>query len=207
MQSTKLQQQMRRMLLIIAVIFALTAESLAQKSISGNVTSQEDGQPLPYVNVSVKGTTNGTITDFDGNYTIKANESDILVFSFIDFKTQEIAVGSQTKIDVTLENDNLLLNEVVAIGYGTMKKSDLTGAVTSIKAEALKKTPAAGLDQALQGRAAGVTVNANSGQPGQAAEVRIRGIGSVVGDCAPIYVVDGVITDNIAFLSPSDITS
>lgn len=207
MQSTKLQQQMRRMLLIIAVIFALTAESFAQKSISGNVTSQEDGQPLPYVNVSVKGTTNGTITDFDGNYTIKANESDILVFSFIDFKTQEIAVGSQTKIDVALENDNLLLNEVVAIGYGTMKKSDLTGAVTSIKAEALKKTPAAGLDQALQGRAAGVTVNANSGQPGQAAEVRIRGIGSVVGDCAPIYVVDGVITDNIAFLSPSDITS
>jgi TonB-linked SusC/RagA family outer membrane protein len=171
------------------------------------VTSVDDGQPLPYVNVSVKGTTVGTITDFDGNYTLKANDSDVLVFSFIDFKTQEVNIDTQTTINVALESDNLMLNEVVAIGYGTMKKSDLTGAVTSIKADALKKTPASGLDQALQGRAAGVTVNANSGQPGQAAEVRIRGIGSVVGDCAPIYVVDGVITDNISFLSPSDITS
>ena len=207
MQNLRQQQTMRRTLLMLALLLLMTTGALAQRSISGNVTSVDDGQPLPYVNVSVKGTTVGTITDFDGNYTLKANDSDVLVFSFIDFKTQEVNVGTQTTVNVALESDNLMLNEVVAIGYGTMKKSDLTGAVTSIKADALKKTPASGLDQALQGRAAGVTVNANSGQPGQAAEVRIRGIGSVVGDCAPIYVVDGVITDNISFLSPSDITS
>lgn len=208
MQYTKSQQKLiRRMTLFVIMLMFPLCGAIAQKTISGTVSSSEDGLPLPYVNVSIKGTTNGTITDFDGKYNIKVNESDILVFSFIDFKTREISVGTQTSIDVVMENDNLLLNEVVAIGYGTMKKSDVTGAVTSIKADALKKTPASGLDQALQGRAAGVTVNANSGQPGQAAEVRIRGIGSVVGDCAPIYVVDGVITDNISFLSPSDITS
>ena len=99
-----------------------------------------------------------------------------------------------------------MLDEVVAIGYGTMKKSDVTGAVSSIKADQLQKTPAAGIDQALQGRAAGVTVNANSGQPGAAAEVRIRGIGTT-NNSAPLYVVDGVMLDNITFLSPNDIES
>ncbi|HLP05621.1 MAG TPA: TonB-dependent receptor, partial [Paludibacter sp.] len=103
--------------------------------------------------------------------------------------------------------DSKMLNEVVAIGYGTMKKSDLTGSVASVKADQLQRTPAAGLDQALQGRAAGVTVNANSGQPGAAATIRIRGIGSVMGGSDPIYVVDGMITNNISFLSPNDIES
>ena len=99
-----------------------------------------------------------------------------------------------------------MLEEVVAIGYGVIKKSDLTGSVASVKGEQLKKTPAAGLDQALQGVAAGVTVNSSSGQPGAAAEVRIRGIGTV-NNSAPIYVVDGVIVDNINYLSPNDISS
>ena len=109
-------------------------------------------------------------------------------------------------VSFVLEPDNLMLDEVVAIGYGTMRKSDLTGAVSSVKADQLQKTPAAGVDQALQGRAAGVTVNANSGQPGAAAEVRIRGIGTV-NNSAPLYVVDGVMVDNITYLSPNDIES
>ena len=122
------------------------------------------------------------------------------------YKSIENKGESGSQINFSLTSDNLMLDEVVAIGYGTMKKSDVTGAVSSIKADQLQKTPAAGIDQALQGRAAGVTVNANSGQPGAAAEVRIRGIGTT-NNSAPLYVVDGVMLDNITFLSPNDIKS
>lgn len=201
---------LRIVLIVMATLFvqAMLNNVFAQKvDVSGTISSKDDGTPLPFVNVSIKGTTVGTISDIDGNFSLKVSQGDVLVFSFIDYKTQEITYTGQSTISVAMENDNLMLQEVVAIGYGTMKKSDLTGAVTSIKADALKKTPASGLDQALQGRAAGVTVNANSGQPGASAEVRIRGIGSVVGDCSPIYVVDGIITDDISFLAPSDIQS
>ena len=190
------------LLLMPALLWAQQPES-----VTGTVKSKDDGQPLPFVNISIKGTTTGTISDMDGNFNIKAKRGDVLVFSFIDCKSLEEAYDGQSPLNVMMEKSDQMLDEVVAVGYGTMRKSDVTGAVTSIKAEALQQTPAAGLDQALQGRAAGVTVNANSGQPGASAEIRIRGIGSVVGDCSPIYVVDGIITDNISFLAPSDIVS
>ncbi|KAA6302223.1 MAG: TonB-dependent receptor SusC [Candidatus Ordinivivax streblomastigis] len=174
--------------------------------VSGVVTDGEDPFGLPGVSVFVQGSTVGTATDMDGKYTLSIPKGKSLTFSYVGYKTQTIAVKGNEEIDVVMTIDALLLNEVVAIGYGTMKKSDLTGAVASVKAAQLQKTPAAGIDQALQGRVAGVTVNANSGQPGAAAEVRIRGIGTV-NDSRPIYVVDGVITDNITFLSPNDIAS
>ena len=123
------------------------------------------------------------------------------------YKTQEVKVSGAGPIRVTLVPDNVQLQEVVAIGYGTMKKSDLTGAVTSVSADQLLKAPVSGLDQALQGRAAGVTVTSASGQPGEAATIRIRGIGSAMGGNDPLYVVDGVITTDIKFLAPSDIQS
>lgn len=180
----------------------LSAQSLI---VTGKVTSAEDKLPLPGVSVLVKGTYKGTSTDVDGSYSIAVEKGQVLLFTSIGFIEQEIQAIT-SKIDVSLETDAQMLDEVVAIGYGVMKKSDLTGSVASVKGDKLQKTPAAGLDQALQGVAAGVTVNSSSGQPGAAAEVRIRGIGTV-NNSAPIYVVDGVIVDNINYLSPNDIIS
>lgn len=167
-----------------------------------------EGDPDPVIgaNVMVKGTTNGTITDFDGNFSLQAKSGDVLLISYMGYKSQEVK-ATASPMRVTLKPDNVMLDEVVAIGYGAMKKSDLTGAVTSVKAEELTKAPVSGLDQALQGRAAGVTVTTNSGQPGEAATIRIRGIGSAIGGNDPLYVVDGVITSDISFLAPNDIQS
>lgn len=175
--------------------------------ITGLVIGEEDNLPVIGANVTVKGTNLGTITDFDGAFEITAPVGDILMVSYIGYQQFEQKITtSNTSIRIVLKSDVKVLDEFVAIGYGTMKKSDLTGAVSSVKADQLQKTPAAGLDQALQGKVAGVTVNANSGQPGAAAEVRIRGIGTV-NNSAPLYVVDGVMVSDINFLSPNDIES
>jgi len=191
--------------LLTAILFAtITFTAFAQK-VTGVVTDSSDDYPIPGVAVFVKGTSNGTVTGNDGDYSISAAQGATLVFSCMGYKNQEVVVSGY-QINVSLELDAQMLEEVVAIGYGVMKKSDVTGSVTSVKGDQLQRTPAAGLDQALQGVAAGVTVNASSGQPGAAAEVRIRGIGTV-NNSSPIYVVDGVIVDNINYLSPSDIAS
>jgi TonB-dependent starch-binding outer membrane protein SusC len=194
-------------LLSICLIFAQLL-SAQNSQVSGIVTAAEDGLPLPGVSISIQGG-NGisTITDEDGHYSIKAAPGKSLVFSYIGFKRLVKETTNSSTLNVTLESNTSVLNEVVAIGYGTMKKSDLTGAVTSISANQIKRVPVSGMDQALQGRAAGVTVNANSGQPGASAQVRVRGIGTVLSSCNPIYVVDGVILDDISFLSPSDMES
>lgn len=196
---------MKRPLLFIGLLFCAMHLLGQTFVITGTINASDDPLPLPGVNVAAKGTTIGTITDIDGNYSINVKKGDVLVFSYMGYKTVQQTVQQAGTMNITLDPENLMLEEVVAIGYGSMKKSDLTGAVTSIKSDQLQKTPAAGLDQALQGRAAGVTVNANSGQPGAAASIRIRGIGSAIGGSEPIYVVDGVITSNISFLSPNDI--
>ncbi|MGN1211091.1 MAG: SusC/RagA family TonB-linked outer membrane protein, partial [Candidatus Cryptobacteroides sp.] len=199
---------MKKSILIIFsfVLLAMQALSAQTLSVSGTVTAADDGTPLPGVSVVIKGTVQGTFTDIDGLYNIEVSAGQTLLFSSIGFAEHEVKVTQSGRIDVALAVDSEMLEEVVAIGYGVMKKSDLTGSVTSVKGDQLTKTPAAGLDQALQGVAAGVTVNSNTGQPGAAAEVRIRGIGTV-NDSAPIYVVDGVIVDNITYLSPNDIVS
>jgi len=175
--------------------------------VSGVVTAAEDGLPLPGVNVSVPGSKNlTTITNFEGKFTVNVPKGKTVSFSYIGYKVSVKQVNADAVLNVVLESDSRMLEEVVAIGYGTMRKSDLTGAVSSVKADQLQKTPAAGLDQALQGKVSGVTVNANSGQPGAAAVVRIRGIGTT-NNSSPIYVVDGMIVDNINFLSTNDIES
>lgn len=196
---------MKKIFLTFIVLFSVVSGFAQSMTVSGVVTSDEGNEALPGVFVVVKGTTTGTSTDIDGSYSISVEGGGTLQFSSIGFETAEFVV-SGPKLDVVLKTDSYVLDEVVAIGYGVMKKSDLTGSVASVKGDQLQKTPAAGLDQALQGVAAGVTVNASSGQPGAAAEVRIRGIGTVNG-AAPIYVVDGVIVDNITYLSPNDIVS
>ncbi len=192
--------------LLFFLIWVKLSFAQAPWKVSGTITDAEDGMPLVGVTISVAGGNAGTVSDLDGKYTISVPQGKSLKFSYIGYKETIRQVKGNNAVDVTLELNSTMLDEVVAIGYGTMKKSDLTGAVASVKAEQLQKTPAAGLDQALQGRVAGVTVNANSGQPGASAEVRIRGIGTI-NDSRPIYVVDGAIMDNISFLSPNDIQS
>jgi len=193
--------------LLIAAMVSLSLYAQDQWSISGKLTGKSDGLPIAGAAILVKGTAQGTITDFDGNFNLRLDPQSTIAISMIGFKPLERQITSNNMVlALQLEEDNILIDEIVAVGYGTMRKSDLTGAVASVKADDLQKTPAAGLDQALQGKVAGVTVNANSGQPGAAAVVRIRGIGTV-NNSAPIYVVDGMIVQDISFLSPNDIES
>ena len=199
------KKSLRSSLLLGMLLLPMYAGAQSIK-IQGTVVAESDGEPLPGVTVSIDGTNIATVTDMDGHFIIDAKQKGKLKFSYIGFKTAIKGFSTSGDMTIKLADDSNMLDEVVAIGYGSLKKSDLTGAVAVVKADNLKKTPAASVDQALQGRAAGVTVNANSGQPGAGATVRIRGIGTV-NDSNPIYVVDGVICSDISFLSPSDIES
>ena len=199
---------MKKLLLLMCCILMTGLSASAQNTtIEGVVTVAGGNEALPYVTVAVKDGTQGVTTDTEGRYSITVPQNSTLVFSFVGYVTKEVALKpSVTKVDVTLEEDAQMLDAVVAVGYGTMKRSDVTGAVSSVSSDMLKKAPVATIDQAMQGRVAGVTVNSGSGQPGAAAQVRVRGIGTI-GDSAPIYVVDGVITDNISFVNANDIES
>ena len=188
--------------LILSVI-ALTGYAQSA-TVSGIVKGSDDGEPLIGVSVTVKGGSAGTMTDIDGHYTITVTDNSTLTYSYVGYESQERKIkGSQT-IDITLDPASDMLDDLVVVGYGMVKKSDLTGSVASVNSDKLTKTPAASLSNALQGQVAGVTVNSLTGRPGAGAEVRIRGVGTVNGS-SPIYVVDGVIADNIDFLSPNDI--
>ncbi len=196
----------KQILTLILMLFALTL-SAQELKVTGTVTSQEDGEPLIGATITCKeARANVTATDIDGNYQISVKPGQTLIYSYVGCEAQERKITESGTVDVVLSSSSVMLNEVVAIGYGTMKKSDLTGSVTTVAADKLQKTPSPSLANALQGQAAGVTVNSLSGRPGASAEVRIRGVGTI-NNSAPIYVVDGVITDDIAFLSPSDIQS
>ncbi|MBN1986191.1 MAG: carboxypeptidase-like regulatory domain-containing protein [Prolixibacteraceae bacterium] len=160
-------------------------------TITGKVTD-ENGEPLPGVTVMIKGTTQGTVTNAAGEYTISAIPEDAaLQFSFVGMQPQEIEVNNQTNINVIMLVDAIGIEEVVAIGYGTIKKSDLTGSVTSVKTEDLDNVKMQSIDQALAGRAAGVQVIQSSGVPGSAPAIRVRGTTSLQGANEPLYVVDG----------------
>lgn len=162
-------------------------------SVSGKVTDEEYN-PLVGVNIQVKGTNKGTSTDFDGNYTLQnVDETATLIFSYVGYHTQEIEVAGRTIIDIQLTSDAQLLDELIVVGYGTQKKSDLTGAVSSIKSEELSAYPAISGIQAMQGRAAGVQIQANNGAPGSSMKIRIRGGTSINANSDPIFVVDGFV--------------
>ncbi len=200
---------MKQLYLVIGwlFIFITTENAFAQNIVKGTVTTTEDHSGLPGVNVFVHGTTNGTVTDITGKFTLNLKPGqDTIVFSFIGYKTQIIPVDNRSEIDVELSPATTELNQVVVIGYGTVKKSDLTGSVSSVKGSELTKVPAINPIQALQGKVPGVQVSSASGAPGAQTIVRIRGTGTF-NDAAPIYVVDGVILDNIDFLNASDIQS
>lgn len=157
------------------------------------VITDANAQPVVGASIVEKGTTRGTTSSTDGSYTFRVSSPDaVLVYSFFGCKTQEVAVANRTKIDIVLQEDAIALEEVVAIGYGTMKKSDLTGAVASVKSELLDNKPIASFDNALRGQIAGVQVRQNDGQPGGGASIRIRGTSSINGTNEPLYVIDGV---------------
>lgn len=191
-------------LIIFLAIVAFGAKAQTS-TITGVVTSATDNSPLPGVNVVVKGTTNGTITDNNGKYQISANQTDILVFSFIGFLSEEVAITSQQNVDVILVEDIEQLAEVVIVGYGAQRKSDLTGAVAVVDVKEMKKQAEGNMASMLQGRVAGVTVTSD-GNPGADPNIRIRGIGTF-NNATPLYVIDGVIIDGIRDFSPSDIES
>ncbi|MFA5296732.1 MAG: TonB-dependent receptor [Lutibacter sp.] len=191
--------------IIYALLFVPFLIFAQERTISGKVTSS-DGEPIPSVNVLIKNTSKGVVTDFDGNFSIAANQNDVLVFSYIGMKPKEIVVGLSDIINVKLEDSAESLEEVVVVGYGTVQKRDLTGSITSIKADDLAKQPALTAAQSLQGKASGVQI-ISSGAPGSTPVVRIRGIGTILGGRNPIYVVDGIITERIDNINSDDIVS
>lgn len=195
----------------LSLIFSLLATLVMAQdfSLSGKVTDAENAEPLIGASVVEKGTSNGTITDIEGNYQLTVSSADaILVVSYVGYGSMEVSINGRTLLDISMDLDLSELEEVVVIGYGTQKEKDLTSAITTVKAEEIAKTPTGQAMQALQGKVAGVQIVSN-GVPGNSPTVRVRGIGSYPGqgNADPLYVVDGMFFDNIDFLNPSDIAS
>jgi TonB-dependent starch-binding outer membrane protein SusC len=197
---------MKKTILTIALALCIGAQLWAQtRTVQGKVTAQEDGSPVPGVSVLVQGTSKGTVTDAEGSFSIQLEPSETtLSFSFIGYRTIIVEVSSLSVVNVQMEVDVTALDEVVVIGYGTLRERDLTSAIATIRTEDIVKTPNAQAMQALQGRIAGVQIVSN-GAPGASPTVRVRGLGSFEGNAAPLYVVDGMFYNNIDFLNPNDI--
>lgn len=185
--------------LVVQIGFAQT------KIVTGNVTDQE-GLPLPGVNILVKGEGTGTQSDFDGNYSIRATPEQTLVFRYIGFATEEVIVGNKDRINVSLELKSGELDEVVITGYSNVDKEKYTGSISSVTSEEIESVPFASFDQILQGQAAGLQVTSGSGQPGAPSRVRIRGNGSINGSNEPLYILDGIqiTAGDFANLNPND---
>jgi TonB-linked SusC/RagA family outer membrane protein len=211
---------MRKILLLGLTLFLVNAMAFAQgRVVTGTVSSLEDGMGVPGATVLVKGTTIGTATDIDGKYSINIPAgSNVLVFTFVGLTSQEVNIGNRSTINVALESDVTALSEVIVTGYGTQPKREVTGAVSSVKGDAIQNLPLQSFDRALQGRASGVQVRSSNGLPGGAVNIRIRGVGSVNAGNEPLFIVDGVQLNNqsnasftqsnpLAFLNPNDIES
>ncbi|HEY8936070.1 MAG TPA: SusC/RagA family TonB-linked outer membrane protein, partial [Cyclobacteriaceae bacterium] len=191
----KFYQTFTRYLSVLLVF--MTSLALAQsRTITGKVTSGDDGSPLPGVSVLEKGTTNGTSTDVNGAFSLSVGSGATLVLSFIGYKSVEVPVGERTSIDAVLESDVTALSEVVVIGYGQVEAKDATGALVSLKSDNFNGGVISSPEQLMQGKIAGVQITTTSGEPGAAANIRIRGTSSVLGGTQPLYVVDGVPLSN-----------
>jgi TonB-linked SusC/RagA family outer membrane protein len=199
----------------------ISAESWAQQLVTGRVVSASDKGALPGATVVVKGTTNGTTTDAEGKYSISAPADGVLVMSFVGYQAQEVVIASKSVIDVVLSPENNALDEIVVVGYGTQKRRDVTGAIASVNAQAIKEMPVTSAEQGLQGRLAGVQVIQSNSAPGGAISIRVRGGNSVMGGNEPLYVIDGFPVYNsigtndgqtqpsnpLASINPNDIVS
>ena len=201
-----MKQILLTMLLFLGSIFSL----IAQRQITGQVKENEKGEALPGVSVVLSGTSTGTITDMDGKYTLSIPDKGdaALVFSFVGFTTQTIAVGNQSVIDITLATDAELLDQLVVIGYESVNKRDVLGSVSSVNSKQLRDIPLTNAAEALVGRLAGVQVTSTEGAPGADVVIRVRGGGSITQDNTPIYIVDGIQVENaLSVISPQDIAS
>lgn len=201
---------MTRFFLLGMLMMSAVITMAQNQTVNGKITD-EKGLALPFVNISVKGTLQGVVADNNGNYTLEvADKNATMVFSFIGYSSQEIEINGKTTIDVVLKEDLMGLDEVIVVGYGTVKKSDATGAVVSLKSESLEKTPATSVDQLLQGKSAGLVVYNTSGEPGAGVSMRIRGSGSLYSSNDPLYVVDGFPIGGagaLKHINPQDIES
>ena len=202
MRSTKILRPLwLLMLLCLIPVWALAQEV----TISGNV-KDSNGEPIIGASVLEKGTTNGIITDFDGNFNLTVNSNSILSISFVGYKTQEINVNGQTSFNIVLSEDTEVLDEVVVVGYGVQKKKLVTGATVQVKGDDLQKLNTVSALGALQSQSPGVNITQSSGMPGEGYKVNIRGMGTI-GSSAPLYVIDGVAGGDINMLNPADIES
>jgi len=213
---------MKRILTYLMSLIFISGLIAQEVNITGKVTDANTGESLPGVNIVVVGTTTGAVTDLDGAYSIAASQGSTLSYSFIGYLEESVVVGTQTVIDVRLSPDLTELEEVVVVGYGQLNKSDLTGSVTSVNVDDVGESGIVTVNELLQGRAAGVDVKTNSGVPGGAVSINIRGVGSMSASTQPLYVIDGVViaqddddfneeditpSNPMAFLSPNDIES
>ena len=193
---------------VVMLLFSLTMFAQDSYTLSGTVTSAVEQSPIPGVNVIVLETSQGTSTDFDGNYQLEVKQGDVLQFSYLGFVSQTVTIDSQTTLNIALAEDSSVLEEVVVVGYGTRKKSHLTGAVAQIKGKDVAAIQTTRVDDALAGKLAGVLIQNQSGEPGADPKIQIRAASSVSGDSSPLIVVDGFpISGNLATVNPNDIES
>jgi len=199
---------MKKVYLLLLIIMFTGLIKAQEVTVTGTITTTDLKEALPGANIVEKGTLNGTISDLNGKYSINVKTGAVLQFSFVGYLQQEVPVGDQSVIDVALDPDLLDLEEVVVVGYGTQKKSVVTGSIAKVSSEDLEKSKDLRIDQALQGRAAGVTIMANSGQPGDNLAIRIRGTGTN-DDPDPLFIIDGLPMEKegLDYLNPSDIES
>ena len=194
---------------LVIMFFCFVTHAQKTNIVKGQVSSTEDNEPIPGVNIIIVGSSVGTATDFDGNYEINASEGDLLQFSYIGFKTQVVPVGSSSVLNVIMEYDDTLLDEIVVIGYGTQKRKNLTGAISKVKNENLDKIAVSRVDDALTGQVSGVNIQATEGEAGSDPTIRVRGTGSITSSSSPLIVVDGIVVDNdfLGNLDMNDIES
>ena len=198
------RQGLRTFSALVCLLLMTTSLFAQEKTVTGTVTDSTN-EPLIGASVVIQGTSNGTITDIDGKYSITASPDNVLEFSYVGMVKQDVKVGSQHVINVQLKEDSQMLAETVVIGYGSAKKRDLTGSITNIKGAEIANKPSTNPLSSLQGKVAGVQI-INSGQAGSDPEIRVRGTNSING-YKPLYIVDGLFNDNINFLNPEDIES
>ncbi len=207
-------------LLVLGSAFCPIATAQQERQVTGKVTATDDGSPIPGASVVAKGTTRGTQTDADGNYTLTLPANiGTLVFSFVGVTTQEVAVGNRSVVNVSLSNDSRSLDEVIVTGYGSQSKRNLTGNIAKVGSRDIENIPVPSVEQALQGKVAGVQITALNGKVGQGLQIKVRGSASLTASSQPLYVVDGIPitsadqssttapTNPIADLNPNDIES
>jgi TonB-linked SusC/RagA family outer membrane protein len=206
LQIKKINYYMKKIILCSLILNLFSIATFAQQTVKGSVTAV-DKQALPGVSIAIKGAIVGTISDLDGHFSLNVKPKDVLVFSYLGFKTQELTVGNRTSIEIVMDEDVALLDEVVVVGYGTQKKSDITGSVSSVKPKDIQNISMTRTDEALQGQVAGVQVINNDASPNAKISVRIRGVNSINAMSEPLVIIDGMQGGSMSDVHPNDIES